>query len=134
MLKNARAIKKWMKENGTKRPPRQNGEDIEENRLGSALSTIRQNLIKPYMKLKTEEERTKYKEDHPELEEVLEIVEEIDKNNPRRRQLNDLIEENSEKRKTLEQARGLEQGYRTELDNQKGNEAEQAKKGCGIGE
>ena len=43
-----------------------------------ALSVIRQKLIKPYMTLKTEEEKQKFSEAHPEIYEVLEIITEID--------------------------------------------------------
>ncbi len=76
-------IKEWMERNETTRPPRQSGENIseEEKRLGRALSCIRQNLIKPYKELKTEEEREQYRKRRPEIEEIMEIVEEIDKNN-----------------------------------------------------
>ena len=57
--------------------------DEEEKRLGIALNTIRMHLIKPYLKLETEEEKEQYNREHPELEKVMAIVEEIDRNNPR---------------------------------------------------
>ena len=69
----------------------QGGKDIpkEEGRLGDALNWIRQKLIKPYEKLKNEEEREEYinKLENKPLEpitreqfmEILDIVEEIDK-------------------------------------------------------
>ena len=76
-------IKEWMERNETTRPPRVGGKDLpeEERKLGKVLGTIRQNLIKPYKELKTEEEREKYRKRRPEIEEIMEIVEEIDKNN-----------------------------------------------------
>ncbi len=80
-LTNARAIKEWIKKSGETKPPSQKAKDEEEGRLGRALSNIRQGLIKPYMRLETEEEREKYREDHPEIDEVLEIINEIDENN-----------------------------------------------------
>ena len=82
-LQNAYAIKQWMEKNGTTRPPRMGGKDLpeEERRLGIALNSIRFQLIKPYEKLKTEEEREEYRKKHPELEEVKRIIEEIDRNN-----------------------------------------------------
>ena len=80
-LKNAREIKKWMKERNTTKPPACPGKDAEEKRLGNALSSIRSRLIKPYKELTTEEQREKYKEEHPELEEVMEIINWIDENN-----------------------------------------------------
>ena len=80
-------IKKWMEENNSKRPPRCQNPDKtipeEEARLGNNLSKIRQNLIKPYSELENEEEKEEYKKKHPELEEIIMIVEEIDRNNVR---------------------------------------------------
>ena len=82
-LKNIRNIKGWMERNETTIPPRINGKDLpeEEKGLGVALSDIRQSIIKPYKELKTEEEREQYRRKRPEIEEIMEIVEEIDKNN-----------------------------------------------------
>ena len=82
-LQKAYAIKQWMEKNETTRPPRSGGKDIpeEEKKLGIALSRIRKELIKPYEKLKTEEEREGYRKKHPEIEEVKRIIEEIDRNN-----------------------------------------------------
>ena len=89
-LKNIRDIKEWMEGNETTRPPRQSGENRseEEKRLGNALIHIRQKLINPYKKLKTEEEREEYisKLENRELEplsrkqfiEIIKTVEEID--------------------------------------------------------
>ena len=73
-------IKEWMERNETTIPPRR-GAISEEDGLGRALSCIRQNLIKPYKELKTEEEREQYRKRRPEIEEIMKIVEEIDKNN-----------------------------------------------------
>ena len=65
------AIKEWMEKNNTTKPPRAQNQDKtipkEEGILGSQLSAIRQQLIKPYSKLKTEEEKEEYKKQHPEL-------------------------------------------------------------------
>ena len=80
-LINARKIKAWMEERGTTKPPAKSAKEPGEKRLGTALGTIRQELIKPYIELKTKEEREKYRANHPELEEVLEIVKWIDENN-----------------------------------------------------
>ena len=83
-----------MERNETTRPPRKSGgENLteEEKGLGSALLTIRQNLIKPYKELKTEEEREEYigkledREQEPisreQFMEIIKTLEEIDKNN-----------------------------------------------------
>ena len=93
-LRNIRDIKEWMERNETTRPPRKSGgENLteEEKGLGSALLTIRQNLIKPYKELKTEEEREEYigkledREQEPisreQFMEIIKTLEEIDKNN-----------------------------------------------------
>jgi len=76
-LKNARKIKQWMDERDTTKPPSQASKDGLEKRLGQALAYIRKGLIKPYEELKTEEEREEYKKRHPELEEVMKILQEI---------------------------------------------------------
>ena len=80
-LINAREIKEWMEDRHTTKPPSSTSKDEKEKNLGIKLSTIRQKLIKPYKDLKTEEERKDYKKKHPQLEEVLEIVNWIDENN-----------------------------------------------------
>ena len=74
-------IKEWMERNETTIPPRIGAISEEENGLGRALSNIRRYLIKPYKELKTEEERVQYRKRRPEIEEIMKIVEEIDKNN-----------------------------------------------------
>ncbi len=121
-LVNARDIKKWMEEKGTTKPPSRSAKDLKEIKLGRALFTIRQILIKPYLELKTEEEKAKYKEKHPELEEVLQIVTEIDLNsgNKNRQELALLIRQDEEAREKVEEARKLEAQY------------EQQQKGQGI--
>ena len=80
-LTNARAIKVWIEKSGGTKPPSESSKDAEERRLGRALSTIRRKLIKPYKSLKTDEERESFREKHPEIDEVMKIVGEIDKNN-----------------------------------------------------
>ena len=82
--KNILAIQKWMKLNKTTNLPRAGTTaddlDEEERKLGIALSTIRQNLIKPYQELKSEEEKEKYKRKYPEVEIVIKMVDEMDNN------------------------------------------------------
>ena len=80
-LDKAIQIQKWMKEHSTTKPPTSNSKDDEEKRLGGALQRIRRGLVKPYLQLETDEERLQYEEEHPELQEVLEIVNWIDENN-----------------------------------------------------
>ena len=82
-LRNAREIQAWMTKNNTTRPPRANGSNVseEEKRLGQALSKIRKNLVKKSKNLKSEKERKDFRKRHPEIEEILNIVKWIDKNN-----------------------------------------------------
>ena len=82
-LINAKAIKEWMEENNTKKPPSAYSEDKEEKKLGEALQYIRKRLIKPYRNLETEEQKQKFKNKHPELDEVMAIVEEISEDRQR---------------------------------------------------
>src|SRR5699024_3947814 len=56
-LTNARAIKEWIEKSGGTKPPSRYSKDEIEKKLGIKLSVIRQNLIKPFKALKTEEEK-----------------------------------------------------------------------------
>lgn len=80
-LTNALNIRTWMEQRKTTKPPSSIAKDFEEKRLGIALSNIRQKLIKPYQQLKIEEEKTQFKNEHPEFREIFEIVSWIDENN-----------------------------------------------------
>ena len=77
----AMEIKEWMLKKEASKSSKQKSEDIKENKLARKLADIRHSLIKPYNELKSEEEKEKYKFDHPELEEVLKIIKWIDENN-----------------------------------------------------
>lgn len=80
-LINARKIKTWMEMNQSNKPPRLRCEDKEEQRLGTALQSIRQRLINPYLQLESEDEKKLFEDEHPELQEILYIVNWIDENN-----------------------------------------------------
>ena len=121
-LANARAIKEWIEKSGGTKSPSQKSTDETEKRLGKALSTIRQRLIKPYMALKTEEEKEKFKEQHPEIDEVLDIISELDMQcgTQKQKELAALIRQDLEKRKALQEARKLEQDYEHQLSSKMG--------------
>ena len=121
-LLNARAIKEWIEKSGVTRPPSKISKNTEEKRLGTALSTIRRGLIKPYMILQTEEEREEFREKHPEIEEVLDIISELDMQcgTKEQKELAILIRQDLEKRKALKEAKKLEQEYEYQLSIQKG--------------
>ena len=80
-LINARQIKTWMETMQTNKPPRLRCEDKEEQRLGTALQSIRRRLINPYLQLESEDEKIQFEDEHPELQEVLQIVNWIDEKN-----------------------------------------------------
>ena len=65
----------------TNKPPRLRCEDKEEQRLGTALQSIRRRLINPYLQLESEDEKIQFEDEHPELQEVLQIVNWIDEKN-----------------------------------------------------
>ena len=77
MLKQVIEIKKWMEKNRTNKFPVESSRNEEEIKLAIMLVNINRNLIIPYEKLKTDEERKKFKENHPEYELVKQIVDEI---------------------------------------------------------
>ena len=116
-LRNARAIKEWIEKSDVKKLPTSIAKDEEEKRLGNAVCTIRRNLIKPYMELETEEEREEFRSKHPEADEVLEIITEIDTQygNKKQKELAILIRQDLEKRKILQEAKELESSYMTQL-------------------
>ncbi len=120
-LVNARKIKEWIEQSGGTKPPSQTAKDEEEKRLGRFLGNIRQRLIKPYMRLETEEEREKYRKVHPETDEVLDIISELDMQcgTKKGQELAILIRQDLEKRKALEEAKKLEQAYEQQLSIKK---------------
>lgn len=118
-LQQAREIKRWMEERNTKKPPRIKGTEVsqEEKRLGKALDAIRQYLIKPYESLKTEEEKEEFRKKHPELEEIMVIVEEIDMNNPKREILEKAKRTRDEARRKKKEARVLQEKTKKAIKN-----------------
>ena len=121
-LSNARAIKEWIEKSGGTKPPNSHSKNEEEKRLGTALSDIRQRLIKPYKILETEEEREEFRKKHPEIDEVLNIISELDMQygTQKQKELAILIRQDLEKRKALQEARKLEQDYEHQLSNKIG--------------
>ena len=80
-VENIRKIKKWMEQNKATKPPTASAKNTEERKLGQMISNIRQNVIKPFNLLNTDEERTEFLKKHKGAEEVIEIVNWIDTNN-----------------------------------------------------
>ncbi len=119
-LINAKLIRKWFEEQESPKLPRRsrNIEGIEKD-LGNKLSYIRQDLIKPYMILQTEQEREEFRSKHPEIDEVLEIISELDMQcgTQKQKELAVLIRQDLEKRKALQKARKLEQDYEHQLSS-----------------
>jgi len=73
-------IKDWIEKNNYTKYPNASSKNAEEKRLGDDLSRIRSRFIKPYNELKTKKEKEKYKKKHPDFDNVLKIMEEIDIN------------------------------------------------------
>ena len=74
---NAQRILEWIKRQETPRLPSEYSQNEEEKKLGNVWASMRSNLINPYKKKTTEEEREQFKEEHPEIDAVLEIIKEI---------------------------------------------------------
>ena len=121
-LSNARAIKEWIEQSGGTKPPTSISKNKEEKRLGLAWKSIRQRFIKPYMRLETEEKREDFRKKHPEIDEVLNIISELDMQygTQKQKELAILIRQDLEKRKALQEARKLEQDYEHQLSNKIG--------------
>ena len=123
-LQNAKEIQRWMEEKRTTKPPSATGKNEGEKRLGRALSTIRQSLIKPYNKLETEAEREKFLKrkglSQEQFDEIVGIVEEIDKNNPRRTRLQEAKDARDEAERLQSRAKVLEGEVHEALAKKKG--------------
>ena len=76
-LKNAQAILEWIKRQETPRMPSENSQNEEEKKLYNAWKNMGTFLINPYKKKTTAEKREQFKEEHPEIDAVLEIIKEI---------------------------------------------------------
>lgn len=136
-LVNARSIKEWVEAQGKPKLPRRsrNIEGIEKE-LGNKLSYIRQDLIKPYMSLETEEEREKFIERNPDTEEVIEIITALDMQcgNAKQQELAILIRQDLEKRRMIREARQLEASYESQLAKQTGIDTQENLKGVSLDE
>ena len=120
LLKNARVIKEWIEKN--QKIPLPKAKDKEEQSLGNQLKWIMKKLINPYKELKTEEEREEFRKQHPEIDEVLEIITDIDMQYGTKKQkdLAILIRQDLEKRRMLKEAKELESSYMTQLSKVEG--------------
>ena len=110
---NAQAIQEWIKCQENPKKPYSKSKNEEEKKLGTALQNIRSQLIKPYMEKPTDEEREQFREEHPEIDAVLEIVSDIDikYGTKKQKELAELIKRDLEKRRELDEARKLEEQY-----------------------
>ena len=77
-LKNAEAILEWIKMQEKPKLPSPDSKNEEEKKLFNAWNSMRSHLINPYKKKTTEEERENFREEHPEIDDVLKIIKEID--------------------------------------------------------
>lgn len=102
-LKAALEIQEWFKKNGETRWPSKETKNIEERKLGEKLHYIKDQVIKKYVALTTEEEKEEYRKKFPEIDEVLEIVNNISKKIVpvklrNAREIQDWFEKNGEKK------------------------------------
>lgn len=111
-LVNARLVKKWLEDGNATYLPRLNSKNVdpEERRFGIKLNNIYKNRVTPFLKLNSEQERQEYREKHPEIDEIMDIISEITEKYGRKR-LKKEIDRNSRKLRQLEQARELESNY-----------------------
>ena len=74
------------------------------------------------MRLETEQEKEKFREKRPEIEEVLDIISELDMQcgTQKQKELAALIRQDLEKRQALQEARKLEQDYEHQLSSKMG--------------
>ena len=123
LLQNARNIRSWMEEQGRTIPPRIRSEDEEEKRLGTALKTIRRSL-KAYKEAKTEEEKEKILErsrlTKKQFEEIVSIVDGIDRNNPKGKKLQEAKDTRDEAKRVRSKAKELEVQVKEALDKKRG--------------
>lgn len=111
-------IKQWMNEHSPTKSPSQNSKDTDERKLGSALGTIRKDLIKPYLLLTDESDKQEYLKKHPELPVVLAGVSEIDERCGRKEkieELKELLQRDKKLSQKVKEARNLEKAYETQL-------------------
>lgn len=73
-LINARKIRQWMIDNNTTKPPSRASTDELEKTLGYAWNNMKQNMINPYLSKQNDMEREEFRKKHPEISEILELV------------------------------------------------------------
>ena len=74
---NAQRILEWIKRQEIPRLPSENSQNEEERKLRYNWNNMGTCLINPYKKKTTAEEREQFKEEHPEIDDVLKIIKEI---------------------------------------------------------
>ncbi len=110
-VKNAREIQEWMKKNERTNPPSQISKNEEEKKLGNALRTIRKEIRK-YNNL-GQGAKVKHQQKNSYIAEVIEIVEEIDRDKGKEySELEALVEETKIKTDKLKDLKNLETGYK----------------------
>ena len=109
-----------MRKNNTNKPPRSNGKDIseEEKRLGQALAHLRSYYMNQYYYSFTREEKDEFIRKYPKIDEVIKIIEEIDRNNPRRNKLEQAKEKRDTAKRKEEAARKLQEEVKSKLDKE----------------
>lgn len=73
-LSNAQKIEEWVNKNNRKKLPSTKSTNEEEKKLGLALRTIKLKIVKPYEKLKTTDEKNEFRNNTPNFDEIMKIL------------------------------------------------------------
>ena len=71
-------IKEWIINSDKKIPPSKKSKDETEKQLAKELKFIQKKIIKPYKKLKKEEQIKAFSEKYPDIEKIINIMQEIE--------------------------------------------------------
>lgn len=116
-MRKALKIQEWIEQNGEIKTPKSDSKAESEKRLGEALERIRKNLLKTYWSKETEEEKKKFREKYPYLDEIFDIILKIEMKygNKKQKELASLILQDLEKRRKMQEAKELETKYEEQL-------------------
>lgn len=121
-LKHIRRVKFWYDEQGKKTLPKYyTPSSEEEKKLAACYRKAKDRIVKPYMKLETEEQRRAFEQKHPELPEIVFTMQGMEEQTEDGvSQLIGLVLEYWETRGFLEEAKKLEAEYKDVLKRKEG--------------
>lgn len=77
-LSDVQRIQEWFEKTGSMRLPSTIAKDIEEKDLGRRLVYIKQNVIQKYLSFESSEKIEKYRRKHPEIDEIIKIINDLE--------------------------------------------------------